>query len=123
MSRPTVPPEEFLRRENIMGVRKGVSAARWTHLTPSSKCPDLLDTTRFARPLFEEIRLVDVHELGAREHPDDAADGEEDAERHGLLARGRALARDHADPDDGARQEGRQERGDDRHAEVEPHGA
>src|SRR6185503_17022705 len=104
MSRPTVPPEEFLRRENIMGVRKGVSAAHWTHLTPSSKCPDLLDTTRFARPLFEEIRLVDVHELRAREHSDDAPDCEEDPERHGLLARRCALAHDHADPDDRTRQ-------------------
>src|SRR5215218_2365512 len=107
MSRPTEPPEEFLRRENIMGVRKGVSAARWTHLTPRSKCPDLLDTTRFARRLVEEIRLVDVHELGAREHSDDAADGEEDPERHGLLARRGALARHDRDSGDRAGQEGR----------------
>src|SRR3954466_1028176 len=94
MSRPTAPPEEFLRRDN-MGVRQGVSAARWTHLTPSPKCPDLLDTPRTRQRLFEEVVPVDVDQLGAREHADDAAEGEENAERHGHLAPRRALPRDY----------------------------
>src|SRR4051794_36154059 len=123
MSRPTAPPEEFLRRENIMGVRQGVSAARWTHLTPSPKCPDLLDTPRPRQRLFEEIVSVDVDQLGSREHADDAAKGEENAERDGHLAPRRALARDYEKAHDAARQERREQRGDDRQPEVEAHRA
>src|SRR5215212_393116 len=102
MSRPTDPPEEFLRRENIMGVRKGVSAARWTHLTPKSKCPNSLDTPPACQRLFEEIRPVDIDEIGPGEHPDDAPDREEHAERHGLLTGGSTLAGDDPETDDGA---------------------
>src|SRR5829696_4509211 len=102
MSRPTVPPEEFLRRENIMGVREGVSAPSWTPLTPAPKCPELLDTRLTGQRLFEEIRLVDVDQLGPGEHSDDASEGQEDAKRHRLLACRRPLARDDRDPDHGA---------------------
>src|SRR4051812_28500646 len=122
MSRPTAPPEEFLRRD-FMGVRKGVSAARWTALTPDAKCPELLDGTRTGQRLVQEIRLVDVDQLGPGEPPDDAADGQEDAERDGLLARLRALARDDGHADDRSRQEGDQERWYDRGAQVDPHHA
>src|SRR3954447_6462433 len=110
MSRPTAPPEEFLRRENIMGVRKGVSAAPWTHLTPRPKCPDLLDTRPLCQRLFEEVVAVDVDQLGPHQDADDAAQGQEDAERDGLLAPRGALARDDDDAHDGAGQEGREQR-------------
>ena len=60
-----------------MGVRKGVSAARWTPLTPGAKCPELLDAPRTTQRLVQEIRLVDVDQLGPGQHPDDAADGQE----------------------------------------------
>src|SRR3954453_24125908 len=108
MSRPTAPPEEFLRRENIMGVRQGVSAVRWTHLTPSPKCPDLLDTPRTRQRLFEEIVSVDVDQLGPHEHADDPANREEHAERNGHLAPRRALARDYEEAHDAAGQERRE---------------
>src|SRR4029079_11435559 len=120
MSRPTAPPEEFLRRD-FMGVRKGVSARGWTPLTPGAKCPELLDATRTAQRLVQEIRLVDVDQLGPGEHPDDAADGEEDAERNGLLARLRALARDAGPAYDRAAQKGDQEGGDHGRPEIDPH--
>src|ERR671923_2542534 len=102
MSRPTVPPEELLRRERAMGVRKGVSARCWTPLTPGAKCPDLLDAPWPRQRLFEEIRLVDVDQLGPGQHADDAAQRQEDAERHGLLAGGGALAGHDRDAHHGA---------------------
>src|SRR5262245_49859899 len=123
MSSPTVPPEEFLRRERLMGVRKGVSAGGWTPLTPDAKCPELLDATWMAQRLVQEIRLVDVDQLGPGEHPDDAADGQEDPERDRLLASLGPLARDDRHAHDGPRQEGDQESGYDRRAEVNPHHA
>src|SRR5215213_4129612 len=94
MSRPTAPPEEFLRRENIMGVRKGVSAAHWTHLTAGPKCPDSLDAPRPRQRLFEEIVLVDVDQVRPEQHPDDASERQEDAERNCLLAARRTLTGD-----------------------------
>src|SRR3954452_17323385 len=97
MSRPTEPPEEFLRRENIMGVRKGVSAAPWTHLTPTPKCPDLLDTRPLRKRLFEEVVAVEVDQLGPGQDAHDAAQGQEDAERDGFLAPCGSLARDDED--------------------------
>src|SRR5215207_7000260 len=100
MSSPTEPPEECLRRANFMGVRKGVSAARWTHLTPRAKCPDLLDTRGTRQRLVEEIRLVDVDQPGPEQHPDDAAERQEDAERDCLLAPRGALAGDDENADD-----------------------
>src|SRR5919112_3401790 len=114
MSRPTEPPEEFLRREDNMGVRKGVSAASWTPLTTASKVSRsagrLLDAGAF---LIEEVRLVEVDQLGPGEHPDDPAERQEDAERDGLLARRRALTREDHRAHDAPRQEGREERRDD----------
>src|SRR5687768_16414187 len=110
MSRPTAPPEEELRRENFMGVRKGVSAARWTHLTPGPKCPEMLDTPCPRQRLIEEIRLVDVDQLGPGEHAHDASERQEDAEWHRLLAARGALARKDDDAHDAARQERREQR-------------
>src|SRR5919108_4141607 len=118
MSRPTDPPEEFLRRERLMGVRKGVSAARWTHLTPGPKCPELLDTPRIAPRLVQEIRVVEVDQLGPHEHADDPSERQEDPERNGLLARRGALARDDHAAYDAAGEEGDQERGNHRHTQL-----
>src|SRR5215218_185209 len=114
MSSPTEPPEECLRRENFMGVRKGVSAARWTHLTPRPKCPEKLDARCPRQRLIEEVRLVDVDQLGPGKHSDDAPERQEDAERDRLLATRGALAREYEHSHDAAGQEGRQQRRDDR---------
>src|SRR6266540_4693719 len=121
MSRPTEPPVEFLRRENIMGVRKGVSARAWTPLTPVPKCPELLDAPWTAQPLVEEIAVVDVDQLGPGEHADDASDRQEDAEGHGLLARGRALAGDDGETRDGPYEERRQQGWEHGQAQVQTH--
>src|SRR5918992_300994 len=103
MSKPTVPRSEDFRRENAMGsspvigpTMGGISSGGQTSRRSGRR------STARRRASFQEVGLVQVDQLRAGEHGEDAAQRQKDAEGNGLLARRGALPRNDHETDQGA---------------------